>query len=468
MVAQKQVTDFRTRKPITVNESIPQNAEAEEAVIGSLLIDRDSIIRVSGLLSYRDFFSEERAIIYQAILELFNERIPADIVILKDYLKKHGLLGEDEGQVKASYIFQLIRIVPTSVHVEYYAKIVRVYSFLRKMIQLGADTTAIGFSQEKTPEELLDYLTTSYQKLTNWYQKGLIQDFILTKEKMLDLDCFEDQGKKLLPPLSTGWINVDGGNGWQLPKFVIERPGITTIIAATGVGKTTAAMQIAVHNASFGKVYYYHTELSSQQMKFRLYSSLASVEYKKLRLNRLTDQERIRIAEAAARMSKWIDNLIFIHCPGWSCEKIAQDYRSRFLADKEKGLNPSLLVLDYLQRTDYYTTMKQVGCNEASAISIQLQYIGDLANELDIAVLLLSQMARDSEDKVVEWYQEPRIDKCKGSSAIEQFSCLGLGFNRNEKTNEAKLMILKATFDVNLQVIPMRFVPGEYQFIEDV
>jgi replicative DNA helicase len=134
-----------------VEKAIPHNPEAEEAVIGSLLIDRDIILKVSGILEPNDFFSFEQGSIYQAILDLYANRAPADLITLRNELRERGLLGEEEGQVKSSYLINLMRSTPTPVHIKHYAQIVRKYSALRKLITFGVRATTAGFGvQEET------------------------------------------------------------------------------------------------------------------------------------------------------------------------------------------------------------------------------------------------------------------------------------------------------------------------------
>jgi DnaB-like helicase N terminal domain len=103
-----------------IEKAIPHNPEAEEAVIGSLLIDRDIILKVAGILEPSDFFSFERGSIYQAILDLYANRAPADLITLRNELRERGLLGEEEGQVRSSYLINLMRSTPTPVHVQHY------------------------------------------------------------------------------------------------------------------------------------------------------------------------------------------------------------------------------------------------------------------------------------------------------------------------------------------------------------
>jgi replicative DNA helicase len=182
----REAGSFGISDPSAIEKMIPHNPEAEEAVIGSLLIDRDIILKVSGILEPSDFFSLERSSIYQAILDLYANRAPADLITLRNELRERGLLGEEEGQVRSSYLINLMRATPTPVHVRHYAEIVRKYSALRKLITFGARATTAGFAVQEEPGTAFAEVATQLQELLNWWKRGQEQDYFMRHEASLD------------------------------------------------------------------------------------------------------------------------------------------------------------------------------------------------------------------------------------------------------------------------------------------
>ncbi len=395
---------------------IPHNPEAEEAVIGSLLIDRDAIIKVAPILKPVDFFSEERAAIYDMVLSLYQQRAPGDIVTLRDELRRRGKLGDAEGQVKPSYLFQLIRSTATPVHVEYYAKIVLRYSVMRKLITAGANVTSIGFDDALDVQEMLDQ---AQQLVFDVVQDGVKRDAIkvgVILEEYFDRLAYLHEHRGEIIGVPSGYADLDRlTGGFQNSDLII-------LAARPAVGKTSLAMGFAFnmamkHNRPVGV---FSLEMSREQLVQRMLAMETGVDSHRLRTGYVDETEWDRLTRAFGKLATaplYIDD-----SAGMSVMELRSKAR-RLHAE----FNIECLIIDYLQLM--VGSGKENRVQEVSEISRNLK---GLARELNIPVICLSQLSRAVESRTTH---VPQLSDLRESGSIEQDADLVMFIYRDELYN---------------------------------
>ncbi|PIS41830.1 MAG: replicative DNA helicase, partial [Candidatus Kerfeldbacteria bacterium CG08_land_8_20_14_0_20_42_7] len=293
----------------SIQEKIPpQNIEAEQSVLGALLIDKDAIIKVADMLEQADFYKETHGAIYQAMLDLFEHHEPIDILSLSGRLEDQKKLEISGGR---TYLSTLANIVPTAAHIESYAKIVKHKSTLRKLLSAAQTITELGYNEE---EEAVEVLDQAEQALFSVSQKHLKQNFIHIKSILVDtfnrLDELH-QNKGMLRGIPTGFPDLDFKLGG------LQKSDLVILAARPSVGKTTFALDIARHVAVNANVPIgiFSLEMSKEQLADRLLCAEASVGLWKMRTGKLDDDEDFtRIGEAMGKLS---DAPIFIEDSGF-------------------------------------------------------------------------------------------------------------------------------------------------------
>lgn len=376
----------------------PHNLEAEQSVLGSLLIDRDAVIRVASFLKAEDFYSGGNAVVYQAIVDLYNRRVPPDFVTVVDELERRERLHEVGG---VSYLTQLIEAVPTAVHIEYYARIVERTATLRRLIDAGAEIITIGYDEASEVEDALD---RSERAIFNVSQKRTLRDFVAIGEVLEHyfdkLDTIQQHRGEVVG-VPTGYADLDKLTGG------LQRSDLVILAARPAVGKTSFQLGIA-HAAAvkYGKkVGIFSLEMSAEQLVQRLLSMETGVDSHRLRLGFIDDTEWDQISRAFGRLAEaaiYIDDT-----PGISVMELRSKAR-RLLA--EQGLD--LVIVDYLQLAAGRRSENRV--QEISDISRGLK---GLARELNIPVLALSQLSRAVESRADH---RPMLSDLRESGSIEQ------------------------------------------------
>jgi replicative DNA helicase len=376
----------------------PHSVEAEHSVLGSLLIDRDAIIRVAAFLKADDFYRPAHGHVYQAILDLYNRREPSDFVTVVDELERREFL-EDVGGI--SYLTDLINAVPTAVHVEYYARIVERTATLRRLINAGTDIVNIGYDSSMDVEDALD---RAERALFDVSQRRTTRDFVpigQILERYFDKLDFIQQNRGEVVGVPTGYADIDKLTGG------LQRSDLVILAARPSVGKTALQLGFA-HNAAVrhGKtVAIFSLEMSGEQLVQRLLSMETGVDSHRLRLGFIDDSEWEQISRAFGRLAE--ANIYIDDTAGISVMELRSKAR-RLLA--EHGLD--LIVVDYLQLMQGRRSENRV--QEISDISRGLK---GLARELDIPVLALSQLSRAVESRTDH---RPLLSDLRESGSIEQ------------------------------------------------
>ena len=386
------------------NEKItPQNIEAEQSLLGSLMIDKDAMIRIADLVRPEDFYKDSHSEIYTAMVDLFARHEPIDILSLSSKLEEKKKLEMIGGR---SYLMALTNSVPTASHVVHYANIVQKKATLRRLLQAAGEITGFAYNEEEETENILD---KAEQKLFSVSQKYLRQIFIPIKNILseafdrIDL-LHRDKGK--LRGVPTGFSGLDNLlSGLQKSDLVV-------LAARPSVGKTSLALDIARNAATRSKtpVGVFSLEMSKEQLVDRLLCAESGVDLWKMRTGKLSDRDEDddfpRIGHAMGVLS---EAPIFIDDSATS--NIMEIRTKARRLQMEQGLG--LLIIDYIQLMESRTKTE----NRVQEISEITRSLKGIARELNIPVLALSQLSRAVEARSPAI---PRLSDLRESGSIEQ------------------------------------------------
>ena len=382
----------------------PQNLEAESSLLGCLLLDKESIIKIGDTLLPSDFYKDTHGMIYQAILDMFEKHEPIDILSVGNRLAEKKQLEAIGGK---SYLAELTAAVPNSSHVVSYANIIKKKSTLRKLEQAASQISEYSFSEEEDVAKLLD---KAEQKLFSISQESLKKNFIPIKSVLSDtfnrIDELHKSGGQATRGIPTGFNDLDKLlSGMQKSDLVI-------LAARPSLGKTTLALDLVRHIAIKAKVPVgiFSLEMSKEQLVDRFLATEAEVDLWKMRTGKLSDREEDddfpRIGRAMGVLS---EAPIFIDdSPNANVMEIRTKAR-RLKMEHNLGF----LVVDYLQLMDG-GGRSESRVQEISEISRALKQI---ARELDVPVLALSQLSRAVESRSPSI---PKLADLRESGAIEQ------------------------------------------------
>jgi len=397
------------------NKVPPHDLEAEMSVIGSLMLDKEAIIKVADFLRPEDFYFKKHENIYRILEELFSNGEPIDIISVSSKLKERNLMDQIGG---VSYLTDLINSVPTASHVITYGKIVQKKRILRDLISVGQDISLSGFEEEKESEELLDNAERRIFEIT---QKSMTQAF--TSIKPCLKEAFERMEKisnkeGRLRGVTTGFYELDNYlSGLQNSDLVI-------LAARPSMGKSSLALDIAKNVAlrENKPVGFFSLEMSNDQLVDRMISSEANVDAWKIRQGTLSsspeNNDFLKIQQALGTLS---DAQIFIN--DTSAMTVLQMKAMSRRLKSQYGLG--LIVIDYLQLIE--PSNKNIGSvQQITEISRQLK---GLARELNVPVLALSQLSRAVEQRTPSI---PKLSDLRDSGSIEQDADVVLFIYREE------------------------------------
>ena len=390
----------------------PHDVEAEEAVIGSLLIDPDAIIKIASFLTSEDFWGETCRLIYQACLSLYQRNDAINQITVAHELARLNNLEQIGG---AAYLSYLISIVPTSLHVEYYAQIVSNMAVMRRLIGAAGQIAAIGYEAGYDVEATLN---KAEDVLFQVRKRQSPRDFISIREVLSGY--FEETGQGVvqregeIPHILTGFTGLDDILGG------LQRSDLIILAARPSLGKTSLALNIARNTALDQKacVAIFSLEMSRQAAVERLLACESGVDSKRIRLRSFNEQDEVRIMEASgvlAELPIYIDD---------SPQLRIIDIRSKARRlHFERGID--VILIDYLQ------LIQGDGKNEnrVQEISSITRSLKLLARELDVPVLTVSQLSR-----AVEWRAShiPQLADLRESGSIEQDADIVIFIYRDE------------------------------------
>lgn len=416
---------------IAADKLPPQNIEAEKSLLGSLLLDKESINRVADLVKAGDFYGRNHQMIFEGILKLYEKREPIDLMTLSNALREASQLDTIGG---VGYLTSLVNSVPTSAHVVNYATIVQRKKVLRDLIDSAHSIIGLGYQEEENVEELLDQ---AEQKLFAVSQRS-IQQNLMGLDKSLH-EAFErldrlHKGDGALRGVPTGFIDLDNITAG------LQKSNLIILAARPSMGKTSLALDIVRSVGREVPVGFFTIEMSREEVTDRLIAAESGVSLWKMRTGKLSSEGENNDFE---KIAVGLDNLakckIFIDDS--SSPTVMQMRAMARRLQAEHGLG--LIVVDYLQlinATKNYDSM----VHQISEISRNLK---GLARELSVPVLALSQLNRAVESRPD---QRPRLADLRDSGGIEQDADVVMFIYREDKVkpdsdkkNLAEILISK-------------------------
>ena len=382
----------------------PHDIDAEESVIGSILIDGESLTRVTSFLEPRDIYNEKNRWCYEACLALFQRSEAVNQVSVAHELSLQGRLETVGG---ASYLSHLVLVVPTSVHIEHYARIVQRTSLMRQIIRAGGDIAAIGYEGAADADTALTHAEDRLFQIRSGRRAG---DFAHIRE-ILDIYMEESAAihgpdARHVAPVATGFADLD-----RLLGGGLQRSDMVVLAARPSLGKSTLALNMARYAASQGDIVgVFSLEMGADQIGVRLLSSEAAVDSHRLRLGLLNDADERRLLDAIGLLS---DLPIFID--DTPVQGIVEMRGKARRLQAERGLD--LLIVDYLQLLDPPRGRRPDNREqEVSAISRMMKAH---AKDLGIPIVALAQLNRKVEDRVGK---RPQLSDLRDSGSLEQDS----------------------------------------------
>lgn len=378
----------------------PQSIEAEQALLGAIMLDSETIVNAASLVSREDFYSPTHREIYQAMVELNDSNEPIDLITLTALLKRKQVLEEVGG---VPYLTKLVESVPTAANVEYYGKIVQEKALIRHLIRTATEIVSTGYRDE---EEVAVLVNDAEQKILNLARDRGKSDFIQISNVLVDV--FENVEKLFMRKASvtgipSGFIDLDKmTSGFQRNDLII-------VAARPSVGKTAFALNIAQNvGAQTGEtVAIFSLEMGAAQLVQRMLCAESSVEANKIRNGHLDDRDWERLTMAVGSLSNakiYIDDTSGI---------TVSDIRAKCRRLK-KQVGLGMIVIDYLQLIQGRGKGGENRQQEVSEISRTLKQI---ARELEVPVIALSQLSRGVEQRQDK---RPMLSDLRESGSIEQ------------------------------------------------
>jgi replicative DNA helicase len=406
----------------TATESLkipPHSVEAEQSVLGGLMLDNGSWDVVADLIVEQDFYRRDHQLIFRAIAQLFEQSLPVDVITLAEFHDKRGELDQ-VGEL--AYLGMLARNTPSAANIAAYAGIVRERSVLRQLIQVGSAISNVAFNPEGLSSE--DMLDLAEKHVFEIAEKGANRGggFVQVKEvlsKVVDRIDTLFESDSPITGLSTGFTDFDEQtSGLQPADLVI-------VAGRPSMGKTTFAMNLAENAAIKSKepVAVFSMEMPADALAMRMLSSLGQIDQSRLRSGRLNDDDWPRLTSAIALLNE--APLFIDDTPALTSTELRA--RARRLK-REHGL--SLIVIDYIQLMQGSAGSNENRTTEVSEISRSLKA---LAKELEVPVIALSQLNRSLEQRP---NKRPIMSDLRESGAIEQDADLIVFIYRDEVYNE--------------------------------
>jgi len=377
----------------------PHNLDAEQAVLGGVLLDKEAVVAVAEFLHPEHFYDDSHGVIYDAILDLYEARKPIDLLTLTGALKKKKTFKKIGG---TSYLTELANSVPTAAHISEYGKMITDTYTKRLLITTASRITELSFSEEADVGEILDKVE---QDIFSVSQAHMRKGFILVKDALAEsFDRLDALSKKAgsLRGIPTGYTSIDNMlAGMQESNLLI-------LAARPGIGKTALALNIARNATVVEKVPvgFFSLEMSQEELVDRLLVAQADIDAWKLKTGRLSDTDFVKLSEA---MGELAETPLFIDdTPALSVMEMRTKARR---LQAEVGLK--LLIVDYLQ----LVTPGRRFDSRVQEVTMISQSLKNLARELKIPILALSQLSRAVEARGVKI---PQLADLRESGAIEQ------------------------------------------------
>lgn len=433
-----------------IKRILPHSIEAEQSVIGSMLLDRDAILIASEILNSEDFYQSQYGIIFDSMVELCNEGKPVDLITLQDRLKEKDLPPEISSM---EYVRELIAAVPTSANVKYYANIVSDKAVLRRLIKANEEVANSCYLEKEQTSIILE---EAEKKLFHILQRNVSGEFVPIQQVVLNaINNIEraSRTKGNVTGIPTGFVDLDyKTSGMHASDLVL-------IAARPSMGKTAFVLNIAQYMA-FRKdvtVAIFSLEMSKEQLVNRLLSMESHVDSQNLRTGNLKDEDWTKLVEGADIIGN--SSLIIDDTPGISIAEMRSKCRKYKLEN-----NLGIIMIDYLQLMSG-SGRSDSRQQEISEISRSLKA---LARELDVPVIALSQLSRAVEQRPDH---RPMLSDLRESGAIEQDADVVMFIYRDdyyhkdtEKKDIAEIIIAKQR-NGPIGTVELVWLPRYTQFV---
>ena len=395
---------------------LPHSIEAEQSVIGSMIMDREAIVVASEIVLGDDFYNKQYGILFDTMVELNDEGKPVDLVTLQDRLKEKDVPPEVSS---LEFIRDLITAVPTSANIKYYANIVAEKSTLRKLIRLNEDIANTCYVGK---ESLEDILADTEKRVFDLVQRRNTGEFVPIRQVVMNaMDNIEkaSRNKGNVTGVATGFLDLDYRTAGMQPSDLI------LVAARPSMGKTAFVLNIAEYVAfkQNKTVAIFSLEMSKEQLVNRLFSMESKVDSQHLRTGNLSDAEWEKLIESAGIIGK--SNLILDDTPGISISEMRSKCRKYKLEH-----NLEMIIIDYLQLMSGSGKSSDSRQQEISDISRSLKA---LARELHVPVIALSQLSRAVEQRPDH---RPMLSDLRESGAIEQDADVVMFIYRDDYYNK--------------------------------
>ena len=408
---------------------MPHSVEAEQSVIGAMIMDRDAVTVASEMLTPEDFYQKQYGILFESMTELYSEGKPIDLITLQNRLKEKDVPPEISS---LEFVRDMITTVPTSANVRYYAEIVSEKALLRRLIKVNEDIAAACYAGKERVEDIME---DTEKKIFQVLQRRSNDDFVPIKDVVLNaLDKIEaaSRSKGSVTGMPTGFIDLDyKTSGFQPSDLIL-------IAARPSMGKTAFVLNIAEYMAfrSNETVAVFSLEMSKEQLVNRLFALESRVDSQILRTGNLSDGDWASLIEAAGTIGR--SNLIIDDTPGISVSELRSKCRKYKLEH-----NLGIIMIDYLQLMQG-SRRSESRQQEISDISRSLK---EIARELQVPVVALSQLSRAVEQRPDH---RPMLSDLRESGAIEQDADVVMFLYRDdyynhdtEKKDVAQVIIAK-------------------------
>jgi replicative DNA helicase len=387
-------------KNVPAGKIPPQNLDAEKSLLGSVLIDEETLADITEHVTLKDFYEKRHGMIYDAMMRLYEKRKPVDLLTLTDELKRKKEL-EDVGG--SAYLTELTNYVPTSAHAESYAEIVAQKAVRRRLIKASGEISEMGFDEESSTQELLQQAEAELFAVSD---QSLKQDLVSIETILTDsFDRMEElhRNKGQLRGVRTGYRDLDNMTAG------LQRSDLIILAARPAMGKTTLVTNLAYNVATIAKqsVLFFSLEMSKEQLVDRMLADASGVDAWNIRTGNLSDDDFSKLSDAMGEMAEapiYIDDT-----PGVTVLEMRTKAR-RAAHDAPLGL----IIIDYLQLMQGSGRDKGNRVQEVSEISRGLKL---LARELNVPVIALSQLSRTVEQRTP---QIPQLSDLRESGSIEQ------------------------------------------------
>lgn len=394
---------------------LPHSIEAEQSVVGAMIMDREAIVVASELITGDDFYNKQYGILFEAMVELHDEGSPVDLVTLQNRLREKDVPPEISS---LEFVRELITAVPTSANIKYYANIVAEKATLRKLIRLNEEIANTCYAGKEPLEVILE---ETEKKVFNLVQRRNTEDFVPIRQVVMNaIEKIElaAKNKGAVTGIPTGFLDLDYRTAGMQPSDLV------LIAARPSMGKTAFVLNIAQHVAfkENQTVAIFSLEMSKEQLVNRLFSLESRVDAQHLRTGSLSDAEWESLIESAGVIGK--SNLIIDDTPGISIAELRSKCRKYKLEHDLK-----MIIIDYLQLMSG-SGRSDSRQQEISDISRSLKA---LARELSVPVMALSQLSRAVEQRPDH---RPMLSDLRESGAIEQDADVVMFIYRDDYYNK--------------------------------